>query len=73
MDTEKWNTTQSSILYYNQVINITIKDITSIAGKWVQLENIILSEVSQTQKDIHIYILTVYGCKWILTKKFRHT
>jgi hypothetical protein len=25
----------------------------SFAGKWTELENIILSEVSQTQKDMH--------------------
>jgi hypothetical protein len=25
----------------------------SFAGKWMELENIILSEVTQTQKDMH--------------------
>jgi hypothetical protein len=25
----------------------------SFAGKWMELENIIISEVSQTQKDMH--------------------
>jgi hypothetical protein len=30
----------------------------NFAGKWMELENIILSEVTQTQKDIHsIYSL----------------
>jgi hypothetical protein len=29
------------------------EDIMSFAGKWMELENIILSEVTKTQKDIH--------------------
>jgi hypothetical protein len=33
--------------YYSAIKN---KDIMSFAGKWMELENIILSEVSQTQK-----------------------
>jgi hypothetical protein len=41
--------------YYSAIKN---KDILSFAGKWIELENIILSEVIQTQKDIHgIYSL----------------
>ena len=33
-------------------------DILNFAGKWMELENIILSEVTQTQKDnYHIYSL----------------
>ena len=32
---------------------IKSKDILSFVGKWVELENIILSEVIQTQKDMH--------------------
>jgi hypothetical protein len=28
-------------------------DIMSFVDKWVELENIILSDVTQTQKDIH--------------------
>ena len=39
----QWNTTQL----------LRIKDILSFAGKWMELENITLSEVTQTQKDIH--------------------
>jgi hypothetical protein len=34
--------------YYSPLKN---KNIISFAGKWMELENIILSEVSQTQKD----------------------
>ena len=35
--------------YYSAIKN---KDIMSFAGKWIELENI-LSEVTQTQKDMH--------------------
>ena len=36
----------------------TKKDILNFAGKWTELENIILSEVTQTQKDnYHMYSL----------------
>jgi hypothetical protein len=35
--------------YYSAIKN---KDIMSFAGKWIELENIILSEVTQTQKDM---------------------
>ena len=34
--------------YYSAIKN---EDILSFAGKWKELENIILSEVTQTQKD----------------------
>jgi hypothetical protein len=34
------------------------KDIMNFAGKWMELENIILSEVTQSQKDRHgMYLL----------------
>ena len=36
--------------YYPAIKN---EDILSFAGKWMELENIILSEVTQTQKDMH--------------------
>ena len=29
------------------------EEILSFAGKWMELENIMLSEVTQTQKDLH--------------------
>jgi hypothetical protein len=29
------------------------EDIMNFAGKWMELENIILSEVTQTQKEMH--------------------
>ena len=41
--------------YYSAIKN---KDIVNFAGKWMELENIILSEVTQSQKDMHgIYSL----------------
>jgi hypothetical protein len=36
--------------YYSAIKN---EDILCFAGKWMELENIILSEVTQTQKDMH--------------------
>jgi hypothetical protein len=36
--------------YYSAIKN---QDSPSFAGKWIELENIILSEVTQTQKDRH--------------------
>jgi hypothetical protein len=38
-----------TIEYYSAFKN---KDILSFPSKWVELENIILSEVTQTQKDM---------------------
>jgi hypothetical protein len=50
--------------YYSSIKN---KDSLSFAGKWVELENIILSEVTQTQKDMHAWF--VLTNKWILATK----
>ena len=36
--------------YYPAIKN---EDILTFAGKWMELENIILSEITQTQKDKH--------------------
>jgi hypothetical protein len=36
--------------YYSYIKN---EDILSFATKWMELDNIILSEVTQTQKDMH--------------------
>jgi hypothetical protein len=36
--------------YYSAIKN---ESILSFAGKWMELENITLSEVTQTQKDLH--------------------
>ena len=36
--------------YYSDIKN---NDFMKFSGKWMKLENIILSEVTQTQKNIH--------------------
>jgi hypothetical protein len=36
--------------YYSAIKNVGIM---SFTGKWVELENIILSEITQNQKDMH--------------------
>ena len=46
MDTE--NIVICTMEYYSAIKN---EDILSFAGKWMELENIVLSEVTQTQKD----------------------
>ena len=48
-----------TIEYYSAIKN---KDILSFAGKWMELENIILSEVTQTQKDKHGMFSLISGC-----------
>ena len=50
MDTENVVHLHNGILLYSAFKN---KDIMSFAGKWMELENIILSEITQTQKDMH--------------------
>ena len=48
MDTE--NVFIYTMEYYSTIKN---KDIMNFAGKWMELENTILSEVTQTQKNMH--------------------
>ena len=47
-DTEIWFI--FTMEYYSSIEN---NDIMSFAGKWIELANCILSEVTQTQKDMH--------------------
>jgi len=51
--TEEW--IQKLWFIYTMEYHSAIKneDILGFAGKWMKLENIILSEVTQTQKDMH--------------------
>ena len=43
---------------HNGVLHSRKNDIWNFTGQWMELENIILSEVTQTQKDnYHIYSL----------------
>jgi hypothetical protein len=37
------------------------EDILSFPGKWIELENIILSEVTQTQKYMHVIYSLISG------------
>jgi hypothetical protein len=46
--------------YYSAIKN---EDVLSFAGKWMELENIILSEVTQNQKDMNdMYTLISRYC-----------
>jgi hypothetical protein len=47
------------MIHYSAIKN---KDIVNFAGKWIEVENIILNEVSQTQKDMDgmFSLLSVY-------------
>jgi hypothetical protein len=51
--------------YYSAIKN---EDILSFAGKWMELENIILSDVTQNQKDTHGMYSLVRGY-WPKTKQ----
>ena len=42
-------------------------DFMKCSDKWIELENIILSEVTQTQKNTWYVLIN----KWILTQKLR--
>ena len=44
--------------YYSAIKN---KDIMKFAGKWMELENIILGEVAKTQKEMHGVYLLISG------------
>jgi hypothetical protein len=44
--------------YYSAIMS---EDIMSFAGKWVELENVILSEVTQIQKDMHDMYSVISG------------
>ena len=51
--TEEW--IQKNVVHYTMEYYSAIKskNILSFAGKWMEMENIILSEVTQTQKVMH--------------------
>jgi hypothetical protein len=48
MDTKIWH--NYTIEYYSAIKN---NDFRKFAGKWMELENIILSKVTQSQKNTH--------------------
>ena len=51
--TEEWIQKMWFIYTIEYYSAIKKEDILTFAGKWMELENIILSEVTQTQKDMH--------------------
>jgi hypothetical protein len=51
--TEEWIQKMWLVYTMEYYSAIKTKDILSFAGKWKELENIILSEVTQTQKYMH--------------------
>jgi hypothetical protein len=64
--TEKWNQMRMWFIYTMEYYSATKnEDILNLAGKWMELENIILSEITHT-KGCTWYVLTN---KWILAKK----
>ena len=56
MNTE--NGVHYTVEYYSAIKN---KDIMNFAGKWTELENIILSEVTRTQKDMNSTFSMING------------
>jgi hypothetical protein len=45
--------------YYSAIKN---EDIVSFASEWMELENIILSGVTRTQKDMHVVYSLISIC-----------
>ena len=56
-----------TVKYYSAIKN---NELLIFLGKWMELENIILSEVTQSQKEHTWYAFTD---KWILAQKLRIT
>ena len=59
--TEEWIQKMWFIYTMKNYSAIKNEEVLAFAGKWMELENITLSKVSQTQKDIHV----MYSLKWI--------
>jgi hypothetical protein len=51
--TEEWIQKMWFIYTMEYYLAIKNEDILTFAGKWMELESIILSEVTQTQNDVH--------------------
>ena len=60
--TEEWIQKMWFIYTMEHYSAIKNKDILSFAGKWMKLENIILSEVMQTQKDMQTMFSVISEC-----------
>ena len=50
----KWKMETENVVYIHNVVLFRYfkKDIMNFSGKWIELQDIILSEVTQTQKDM---------------------
>jgi hypothetical protein len=70
MSLSKGMDTEIVVHLHNGVLLSHYNDFMKFTGKWMELENITLSEVTQSQKNVHHtrYALTD---KWILAQKFR--
>jgi hypothetical protein len=66
----RMNTEIYTVEYYSAIKD---KDTLRFGGKWMELENIILSKVTQTQKDLHgIYLLISQKKKVQITQDIVH-
>jgi len=59
--TEEWTQKMRFIYTIEHYSAIKNEDILSFAGQWMELENISLSEVTQTQKDLHNMFSLISG------------
>jgi hypothetical protein len=64
--TEEWIQQMWFIYTVEYCLAIKNNAFMKFAGRWMNLENIILSEVTQSQKNHTWYVLTV---KWVLGKE----
>ena len=59
--TEEWIKKMWYIYAMEYYLAIQNEDIMNFAGKWMELENIILSEVTQSQKDMYVTYSLISG------------
>jgi hypothetical protein len=59
--TEKWMQKMCYIYTMEYYLAIKNNDFMTLLGKWMELVNIILSEVTQSQKNIHGIHLRISG------------
>jgi hypothetical protein len=59
--TEEWIHKIQHIYTMEWYLAIKNKHILSFSGKWMELENILMSEVTQTQKDMHDMYSLIHG------------
>ena len=52
---------ENVVYLHNGVLLVKNNDFMELVDKWMELDNIILSEVSQTQKDMHGMYLLISG------------